>query len=593
MEQLEQQIYKKYYSHLTAEQLMLAVIDEYIIAYSSKPGPWAYESLPADALIVEGVKITGLIWCDQGTHRETQEPKEEYQVIAEELYWLLQNTETTGRMSKKYSDTVLKGLSRYVEYRPLIVKRINELAIPIFYGQREDVQQLVKEYQAGDIEVLPRIKNQLGGIIYKAEKQFRSKYTGEKVEVFTNQAGKINKKLKKPDRIYGENSPAGGGEDQRLFLTMEPFKFTEKDINALADEKLIEALDSYRFAAGTKFKTLFYSYFYNGLHDLYREYQHGWIYGHVIKDIEELEEELQNKIIPRLEHVTPAEYLLPSFMNNMTLAQKDWTALFLKMLPDSLTSKLTAEKLGSYLKTAEANERQEHRIRKSLQKLIISEGEVFKKREYRNIEVIDRQKGQKAVKSPPYTEAQLKMKDHYNKFRFNNTIVRYNQETGTAPVYNAYKPGICKGSFFPISEPLTKQAEIYTFYFRPWPPLVESALKRADFYLTLKDRKDFTINKNIKKWTFSGKEGFKFKKFKRHYYNSGHLLRIKFNKIKFDTIYGPIDMIQVKSRELDQVIKPSKKYCSCGRMLTTTGECMGLWDHSIFTKNVNMSTIYE
>ena len=588
MDQLEQRLYKNYYSQLTAEQLLLAVTDECFITQPAKPGPWRYHYLKTDPLIIDGVEVSGLVWRDQKTGRERPELKEEHQAIAEELYL------TEGKLSQPFRDSILKGLTRYVQYRPLIVKRINELALPVLYGQREDVQVLVNEYQAGNKDILPRIKNQLGGIIYKAEKQFRGKYTGEKVEVFTNLAGKINKKLKKPERIYSEKSPAGGGEDPRLFLTMEPFKFTEADINALVVKTLMEALDSYRFAAGAKFKTWFYRLFYDGLQDLYREYQHGWIYGHVIKDIEELEEELQNRIIPRLEHATVAEYLLPSFMDKMTLGQKEWTALFLKMLPDSLTSKLTAEKLGSFLKTAEANERQEHRTRKNLQKLIISEGEVFKRSKYRKIEVRDKQKGLRVTKWPAFTDTQKKMKAHYKNFVKDGPVFTYNQQAGQGPEYSAYKPGICKGSFFPITGPFARQSESRKMpYIRPLPPVKERAEARRGFSLSLKYRKDFTISRNIKIWTFTGECGFRLKKIIRHYYNSGHLLRIKFNESEFKTIYGPIDIIEIKRRELDQKIKPSKKYCSCCRMLTITGECMGLWDHGKYVKYGIMSAFYE
>jgi hypothetical protein len=367
----QNRIWNKYYSHLTADELMQAVIDSFVFVHSTKPGVYSYYDFKAAGLQYRGTTlIPGAIWRSQSAHRQVPEPKDkDIQKLLDRYYggefmtmsiW----QHVRGRkFYSYYSEDQSEPLTSYLTYHPLILKRINELTEPLLYGQREDVQALVKEYQAGNTDTLPRIKSQLGGIIYKAQQEFS--YIGNK-EAFTNLAGKFNKKIPRPDTKYSNNSPIGDAEDQRLMLVTEPFKFNEADLQAAIDRSLTAALDSYRPDQGAKFKTWFYKIFEKDLIDLYRHYQMNWKnHGDKIKTFEEYQERLQNKIIPQVDYTEAAELLPRAIYKELTDQQLRWIALFLKMLPDTLTTALTAQVLG-------ISEKTEYLLRQQLQSIIIS-----------------------------------------------------------------------------------------------------------------------------------------------------------------------------------------------------------------------------
>jgi len=420
----QKRIWNKYYCWLDADRLLLVTTNCF---YYGKP----------TGRVVSDRLVPGVIWRNQISHRQAPEPaNEEMDKALERLY-------SEGRYSKplqflgqvdksaddqrpgweryrEYNDKNDDPLGRYIEYHPLVIRRIKELAEPVLYGQREDVQALLIEYQAGNTDILPRIKNQLGGITYRAQRQFS--YIGNK-EAFTNLAGKFNKKIPKPEGDYSENSPVGDAEEQRLMLITEPFNFNEVDLQAAINRSLTAALASYRPNRGAKFKTFFYGIFEKKLIDLYREYRRGWKHGHIISSYEELRERLQNNTL--IDYMKAAEILKPVFMELLTDNQIKWIALFINVLPDRLTVQLTADVLNVSLKT-------EYNIRRSLQALLESNSAVLK--HYRELLIIERSRKKKLKKQPAFNRRQLIMLKQYKDFI-------------SKP---GYKPGICRGSsFFP------------------------------------------------------------------------------------------------------------------------------------------------
>ncbi len=353
----QNRIWNKHYSWLDEDDLLKVITNSFYY------GSW-------QGRIIQDRLVPGTIWRDQKTHRQRPEPTIEEFEIAIERYWSDEPDKPPKPLRElKYgqayyyeqSNRRSDALGAYIDYHPCVKRRINELTKPLLYEPREDVQQLVKEYQAGNKELLPRIESQLGGIINKAEEEFS--YIGRK-EVFTNLAGKFNKRLSKPNKIYSDNSPMGDSEDQRLMLIMEPFKFQEEDRRAAIDKSLIEALESYRPNQGARFKTWFYKIYSSDLLDLYRVYQNEWERGHIIKTHEEYEEKLKDRLNASIDFTEAAELVPAAIMKELTLQQKRWIALFLKMLPDRLTKQLTADVLG-------ISESAEYSIRRQLQEVII------------------------------------------------------------------------------------------------------------------------------------------------------------------------------------------------------------------------------
>jgi len=365
--------WNKYYSWLDADRLLFVITNS---LYYGKPSGYKIVFNKAKgwnfARPVEPVnyrQVTGAIWRDQKTHNQISEPIEVENkklpiLLLTKALEIYQNR-LYGE-GKKYSFDLNRAIKQkrrvdfakcYIAYHPLLIKRIQQLTEPLLYGQREDIQQLVKEYQGGNRELLTRIKNQLGGLIYKANNEFS--YIGKK-EAFTNLAGKFNKKIPKPDIRYSDASPMGDSDNQRLMLITEPFIFDENDLQLTIDKSLLEALASYKPDKGAKFKTWFYRIFQSDLIDLYRNYQNGWKHGYTIKTLEEFKEKLQQKLSPKIDFTEAAELIPAAIMKELTLQQKRWIALFLKMLPDRLTKQLTADILG-------ISESAEYSIRQQLQ----------------------------------------------------------------------------------------------------------------------------------------------------------------------------------------------------------------------------------
>ena len=437
----QKRIWQKYYSWLDADRLLFVTTNSF------------YYGRPTGAVVNDRL-VPGAIWRDEKTYRPAPEPANEKMdkaldrlysegVYSKPLDFLKQQDSDTRpgwERYREYNDQNDDPLGRYITYHPLVLKRIYELTEPILYGQREDIQQLVKEYQGGNRELLTRIKNQLGGLIYKAENEFS--YSGNK-ELFTNLAGKFNKKLSKPNIKYSDDSPIGDSEDQRLMLITEPFIFDEADLQQTIDRSLTEALSSYEPDKGAKFKTWFYRIFKNDLLDLYREYKRTAKRGFILKV---LTEELPpgnhsfNEIIKDyrayLNRIKSGyddlnEHLHPAFIESLTDNQKKWIALFLKILPDRLTAQLTADMLNTSLKT-------EYNIRQSLKVLFESNSAALK--HYKELVIIERSKKKKLKKEPAFTKQQLTMKKQYKDFKSNE----------------GYKKGICSGSsFFPVDYKIT------------------------------------------------------------------------------------------------------------------------------------------
>jgi len=338
----QKRIWEKYYSWLDAERLLFVTTNCF---YYGKPA----------GQVVNDRLVPGAIWRSQLTHRQVPEPANEaidkaldrlYSegVYSKPLTFLMQGEigQRPGwERYREYNNKNDDALGAYITYHPLVLKRIYELTMPLLYGQREDVQALVKEYQAGAEDIISRIKSQLGwplewstcsliepiGLIKKAHKQFS--FIGNK-EAFTNLAGKFNKQLPKVE--------AEDDDEERLMLTTEPFNFTEEDLQHTVNKSLTAALSSYKFNQGAQFKTWFYKILEKDLIDLYREYKTGWKRGYKIKALEEYEKRLmegpQGSIL--------SEYLQPGFIEQLTPGQRDWINIYLKMLPGSLRANVMA-----------------------------------------------------------------------------------------------------------------------------------------------------------------------------------------------------------------------------------------------------------
>jgi len=545
----QKRIWNKYYSWLDADRLLLVTTNCF------------YYGAPTGKVVGDRL-VPGVIWRDQKTHRQAPEPTDEKldkainRLYGEGFYskplrFLMQGDKSVQEQRpgweryREYNDKNEDPLGAYIEYHLLVIKRIRELTEPVLYGQREDVQVLAKEYQAGNKDMLPRIKNQLGGIIYRAQQQFS--YTGNK-EAFTNLAGKFSKRIPEPDTEYSENSPAGDTEEQRLMLTTEPFKFNEKDLQAAVNQSLTAALDSYRPDQRAKFKTWFYKIFENDLIDLYREYQHGWKHGHIIKSLEEYQDELQH----RLQGDLITEYLQPEFIEQLNQAQCEWINLFFKMLPDTLRHNVTAEVLNNI------STRTEHRRRKSLQDLLLNNEQVFKK--WERLIIKDKLARQPVKKQPAQSKEQALMLKHYKQFTNNKKPFSIN------PGEYEYKPGICSGSsFFPLASAFIEPLEEGLQHFIPVPQVDERHMKRVKFYESLKNRPVKRIDKKQAVRGISGK--IITRHFKRSYYYSGHL-------------------ISKKGKEVDQVIKQPELFCKCGIILTVTGECSNTVECPLLSNNL-------
>ncbi len=594
----QKKIWDMYYSRLNVRQLAAAVVDMYIIAYPTKPGIWAYDYIKSSPLIVKNHTIPGVIWRDGKTGKQRPEPTEEEIDRALDNLWYLPGDDKPGDINRAGLDIIYRRhknyyksaevLERYLSYHPLILKRIYELTEPLLYGPREDVQALAKEYQAGNIDILPRIENQLGGIVYRAQQQFS--YIGNK-EAFTNLAGKFSKKIPKPDTEYSEDSPAGDTEDQRLMLITEPFKFTEADLQAVIEKAAKQALDSYKFNQGAQLKTWFYKIFEKDLIDLYRKYRHGWKYGHIIKSLAEYQEKLQenksisdhsftNIIIEYREQLNRIQshqdnlniYLQPGFVKQLTAGQREWINLFFKMLPESLRDNVTAEVLNISTRT-------ERRRRKTLQDLLLNNEQVFKK--WKRLIIKDKPARQPIRKQPALSKEQALMLEHYKQFTNNKKPFSIN------PGEYKYKPGICSGSsFFPFTSVFIEPLEEGRPYYRPLPPVDQWTRARYELKQNraLLERVSYKIDKKQKYRGLNGKEITRY--FKRYYYCRGHKEILKEKEFKFKTMYSDINIKKIKRRQTDQTIKQPELYCRCGIILTVTGECSKTVECPLLSNNL-------
>lgn len=211
----------------------------------------------------------------------------------------------------------------YLGWTPALIREVNELTRRWEMGEDEDVQPLVKRYQDGEHELLPRIKKGLHGVIHTAQRNLN-----------------FNKDNK---TIYISG----------LYLKFEPINFQREDINRLADSCLHKALISYNNTRRAAFTTWFYTNFYGGLIDLYRKYRVEWSKGRVIDEWEEYEDKINNSIIPGIEYsvINDETDIQPDILVNLNTNEKRWIALYLKMLPARLSKNLTARALGVSIKT--------------------------------------------------------------------------------------------------------------------------------------------------------------------------------------------------------------------------------------------------
>jgi len=390
MKQPANENWEKYYKRLTAEQLLFVTTNCF---YSGRPTGQA----------VNDRLLPGVIWRDQLTHRQTEEPaKVKLDKALDRFYsgkgcnkllkdFFVNTDDTIPMLKSEYVDITAFGenfviwsepvpmpaqeprrpaweayreynnknddpLGAYIVYHPLALRRIIEIRTLFLYGPVKDIELLVKEYQAGqdlidrDNLLLPKIKRQLGGLVNKARSDFS--FSGGKA-IFTNLAGEMSSRIPKPE--------PGDDEEQRLLLTTEPFTFNEKDIQLTLDKSLLQALNSYRPDQGAQFKTWFYRIFKSDLIDLYREYKRG----RIIKTIEEYQEELLNKINPNIDYIEAAELLPAAIYEQLNGQQLRWIALTLKVMPARISRNLAAEILG-------ISERTENRIRRSLQEIVLN-----------------------------------------------------------------------------------------------------------------------------------------------------------------------------------------------------------------------------
>ena len=567
----QQYNWENYYKHLTVKQLTAAITDSYIIAYSTRPGILEFDYWKSEPLYIKNHYIPGLVWRDGKTGRQRPEPaEEEIEKAIDNLYYSSYEGENKkdyinqvgfdviSRRDKKYHISA-EVLERYITFHPLILRRIYELTEPLLYGKREDVEQLVNEYQAGNYELLDRINNQLGGIVNKAEKQFS--FIGNK-EAFTNLAGKFSKRIPKPEGEYSENSPAGDPEEQRLLLTTEPFNFDEVDRRQTVNRALLQALETYRPDQGAQFKTWFYKILEKDFIDLYREYQYEWKKGKVIKSLPEYEslqlsllddepgdhifhnliKQYRQAVNKKLNSVNQLEeYLQPAFIDELSDKQKEWIIKIIDNLPYRLRRNVTA----GLLKISESTER---RRRGELRELFKNSKAIFK--QYNNTRIIEKDRGPAVKKWPPQTAEQKARIDNYNNF-------------------------IKEESFYPIlfNSKVEKIKEKQPYYM-PVPQLDEWIRKKLDHKTRKADinKISFTIDKKKSYRGFNGQEITRH--FKRHYYTRGHKETIRTKEGKFYTMFGEIDIIYLKRSRTDQRIRASNQYCRCGLNLTTTGECI-------------------
>jgi hypothetical protein len=137
------------------------------------------------------------------------------------------------------------------------------------------------------------------------------------------------------------------------------------------------------------------------------------------------------------------------------------------------------------------------------------------------------------------------------------------------------KPGICSGSsFFPFYKIISNQYLPVlkgNGYYMPWPQLDDVHKNHVEFYESLKNRSVLRIDKKQVIRGISGKTKARY--FKRQYYLPGHKETLKERKYIFNTMYGDIEIIEIKRRQVDQAITQPLLYCKCGIRLTTTGAC--------------------
>ena len=211
-----------------------------------------------------------------------------------------------------------------------VTKRVTEMTALWLRlkSSRDDMQDLVQRYQAGDHSVLPDIRLGLDGLIYNAAAKFS---TESENKVFVNLAGKISKLIPKPGDDHDD------GFEQGMLLNMEPFKFNQGDIMAQGDKTLTEALESYDPGRGTLFTTWFRTCFDLDLHDVYRKYQLTLERGMILETVEEFKEHLSHQDVPMATERSVLQKIPKALVEQFKDPQElDWVCLNLKASPHRL-----------------------------------------------------------------------------------------------------------------------------------------------------------------------------------------------------------------------------------------------------------------
>jgi DNA-directed RNA polymerase specialized sigma24 family protein len=221
---------------------------------------------------------------------------------------------------------VIGHSQKYWSWHTWLINEVNELSVKWLQDQ---LQKFVKEYQAGNKDLLKHIILYLGDIITAAQYKFS------------------------PNR-----KPIYNAQVDHL-LNTEKFTFDQDEIFEAVNEVTIKALETYSESEGALFSTWFYRIFEKKLIDIYRRHMNERKKGYKITTWEEYEQAAKEIDFSEIGSFIPGEVF-----NSLTLNEKRYLALQLQFLPARLARVIQIKALG-------ISREQLRKIRKSLQEKLL------------------------------------------------------------------------------------------------------------------------------------------------------------------------------------------------------------------------------